>query len=365
MAMPASISGVPAVSVIIPARNEEDCIGACLRSLINQTGVPFEILVIDDGSTDRTRAIANTFPQVTILDPGPSPAGWSGKNNAVASGARAAKGQWLLFTDADTVHLPGSLARSLAEARALKVDLLSYSPEQVVRSLPEKAVMPVIFAELAATFRPSDVSDPKSPAAAANGQYILVRRDTYIAVGGHAAVATSLLEDVALARAVKESGRPIFFRFGGDMVRTRMYRTFPQLVEGWTKNLALLFPKPGELAVRRLTDFIVLFGALTATVISLSKTGTQALTLALACVTALAWLLFLRRILRAHFSWDATLLAPLGLPLFSYLLLRSKMKYRAGEVSWKGRTYAASPQLTSSKSMNAPSAADQKLRPAS
>ena len=139
---------------------------------------------------------------------------------------------------------PGSLARAVAEARQHGAALLSYSPEQEVHGFWEKAVMPVIFAELAATYRPSLVSDPRSPAAAANGQYILITREAYDAVGGHAAVSGSLLEDVALAKAVKASGRKIFFRFGGDAVRTRMYRSFAQLREGWTKNLALLFPSP-------------------------------------------------------------------------------------------------------------------------
>lgn len=364
MATPSPISGVPAVSVIVPARNEEDCIGACLKSLVDQGGVSFEILVVDDGSTDRTRSIAAGFPQVKILDAGTPPPGWSGKNNAVAAGADAAKCEWLLFTDADTVHLPGSLAHALAEARERKVALLSYSPAQDVRSLAEKAVMPVIFAELAATFRPSEVSDPKSSAAAANGQYILVRRDDYVAAGGHAGVATSLLEDVALARAIKISGRPIFFRFGGDAVRTRMYRSFSQLREGWTKNLALLFPKPVELALRRFLEFVLLFVALTVTLLSFVKTGATIRTLLLAVATALIWLLFFRRILRAHFSWDATLLAPLGLPLFSYLLLRSTMKYRAGQVCWKGRTYAASTLPMSSKGMGPPHAIEQNLRAA-
>ena len=139
--------------------------------------------------------------------------------------------------------------------------LLSYSPEQEVHGFWEKAVMPVIFAELASTYRPSEVSDPASPAAAANGQYMLISREAYDAVGGHAAVATSLLEDVALARAVKASGRKIFFRYGGDAVRTRMYRSFAQLREGWTKNLVLLFPSPVRLAVLRLTEFVLIVGS--------------------------------------------------------------------------------------------------------
>ena len=229
----------PVVSVIVPARNEEACLGDCLESLTRQEGVTFEIIVVDDASTDHTAAIARSFPEANLLSAPPPPEGWSGKCNAAQAGANAARGQWLLFTDADTVHAPGSLAASLAEARTHCVEMLSYSPRQEVRGLVERAVMPVIFAELAATYRPKEVCDPASPAAAANGQYLLISRAAYDAVGGHAAVARTLLEDVALASAVKKSGRRIFFRYGGDAVRTRMYRSFAQLLEGWTKNLVV------------------------------------------------------------------------------------------------------------------------------
>src|SRR5271167_1707249 len=257
---------VPAVSVIVPARNEEACLGACLQSLVSQAEVSqadsvlLEIIVVDDHSTDRTREIASSFSSkhVRVIEAGPLPAGWTGKNNAVATGSRAATGEWLLFTDADTIHLPGSLARSLEEAKRRDAAMLSYSPEQIVKSFSEKAVMPVIFAELAASYRPSQVSDPKSSAAAANGQYILITREAYDAVGGHTAIACNLLEDVALARAVKQSGRKIFFRYGGDAVQTRMYRSFAQLREGWIKNLALLFPSPGRLAALRALEFVLI-----------------------------------------------------------------------------------------------------------
>jgi glycosyltransferase involved in cell wall biosynthesis len=328
------------VSVIVPARNEEASLTACLESLVSQTGVPFEIIVVDDGSTDRTRSIAASFPGVRVIDPGPLPRGWSGKNNAVTAGARAAQGNWLLFTDADTVHKPGSLARAIAEVQEHHADLLSYSPEQEVQGLWEKAIMPVIFAELARTYRPSDVSDPHSPAAAANGQYLLIARPAYEAIGGHAAVATTLLEDVAMARAVKASGRRIFFRFGGDAVHTRMYRTFPQLVEGWTKNLVLLFPNAGRLALVRLVEFAVLLAGYTFA-LSAWLGGVGRLAFLAAGVTFVLLGFLLNRIRKAHFSWDANLLALLGLPLFSYLLLRSKLFYKRGKVSWKGRTYAS------------------------
>jgi hypothetical protein len=336
------------VSVIVPARNEEASLGACLESLVGQGGVSFEAIVVDDGSTDRTRKIAGSVPGVRVIEPGPLPLGWSGKSNAVIAGAKAATGEWLLFTDADTVHLPGSLVRSLAEAQKEDAALLSYSPEQEVRGFWEKAVMPVIFAELASTFRPSDVSDPAAPAAAANGQYILVKRGAYDAVGGHAAVATTLLEDVALARLVKASGRRIFFRFGGDAVRTRMYRSFAQLREGWIKNLALLFNSPLRLAAWRLVEFLAIVAAAILAVASgLSGHTGQCMIAALAAIGSYA--VFLGRIRKAHFSWDANVLALVGLPMFSYLLLRSWLAHQRGKVSWKGREYApaASNQVSS------------------
>jgi glycosyltransferase involved in cell wall biosynthesis len=336
-----TVSGRPTVSVIVPARNEEASLGACLKSLTNQAGVSAEVIVVDDASTDRTREIAHSFPSVRVMDAGPLPARWTGKNNAMGAGAAVAGGEWLLFTDADTVHLPGSLARAVAEARRLGASLLSYSPEQEVHGFCQKAVMPVIFAELAATYRPALVSDPGSPAAAANGQYILIARAAYDAIGGHAAVSASLLEDVALAKAVKASGRRIFFRFGGDAVRTRMYRSFSQLREGWTKNLALLFVSPARLALLRMTEFVLIAGGAAAAVAALRRGHIRpAAAAALLAVTMYGFLL--NRIRRAHFPWQATALSPAGLPLFAYLLLRSKLCHQQGSVLWRGRTYGDS-----------------------
>ncbi len=258
----------PVISVIIPARNEEVSLGACLESLVSQSGVDFEIIVVDDGSTDRTRTIAESFPQARVIAPLPMLHGACGKAYACAAGASIARGEWLLFTDADTVHLPGSLLRALEEARAHSASLLSYSPQQDVHGMLQAMVMPVIFAELARTYRPSEVCDPSHPAAAANGQYLLIAREAYDAVGGHLAVAHTLLEDVALAMAVKCSGRRLRFRYGGDAVRTRMYRDFASLREGWTKNLALLFPDSGALAARRISGSAIRFGAIAVAVVA-------------------------------------------------------------------------------------------------
>ncbi len=341
----------PEVSIIVPARNEEACLGACLESLTAQTGVPFEIIVVDDGSSDRTREIAESFAGVRLISPGSLPEDstgktWTGKNNAVVAGVRTARAQWLLFTDADTVHLPGSLSRALAEAKNERADLLSYSPEQVVVTFAERAVMPVIFAELAVQYPPRKVREQNSGQssrkgsrigsgiAAANGQYILVRRAAYDAVGGHAAVATEILEDVALARLFRDAGQRVYFRYGGDAVRTRMYRNWPQLREGWTKNLALLFPQPGFLTFQSL---LLWFAAWTTFGVAVS--GAVSHRFARIAFAAL-WLLVYRRIRAAHFTTVNNLLAiAVGMPIFAYLLLRSKKAHANGQVSWKGRAY--------------------------
>ncbi|MBZ5665410.1 MAG: glycosyltransferase family 2 protein [Acidobacteriia bacterium] len=356
-------SSIPEVSIIVPARNEEASLGDCLASLTAQTGANFEIIVVDDGSTDRTREIAQSFAGVRVIAPGPLPAGWTGKNNAVVAGAREAAGRWLLFTDADTVHVLGSLARALAEANENKAELLSYSPEQIAVTFWEMAVLPVVFAELARQYPPQKVCDPASPLAAANGQYILIRRETYDAVGGHAAIADSLLEDVALASAVKRAGRRIRFRYAADMVRTRMYRNLRQLREGWTKNLALLFPNPGQLAVRLFLWWGIAWGFAFFSVIAwVAAHVAERFGFVSAGQTLFRWSGLVRsgwwsplflvlvmplfmRLSRANFGWDMEALgAVFGMPMFSYLLLRSKKAHAKGQVSWKGRAYSIGTQ---------------------
>jgi len=328
-------ASIPEVSIIVPARNEEASLGACLASLTAQTGVSFEIIVVDDGSSDRTREVAQTFAGLRVISPEPLRANWTGKNNALVAGAKEAHAKWLLFTDADTVHLPGSLAWALAEAKNERVELLSYSPEQVVVTFAERAVMPVIFAELAGQYPPHKVREQNSGIVAANGQYILVRRAAYDAVGGHAAVATEILEDVALARLFRNAGQRVHFRYGGDAVRTRMYRNWSQLREGWTKNLALLFPQPERLALQSLFLWFVAWVTLG---VAVSGAGSHHM---LRMGFAAFWLLVYLRIRVAHFATENNLIAiAFGLPMFAHLLLRSRRAHANGQVSWKGRAYS-------------------------
>jgi hypothetical protein len=326
----------PQVSVIVPARNEGACLAACLESLVGQRGVEYEVIVVDDHSTDRTREIAERFP-VRVISADPLPDGWTGKCNAVWTGAKAAKGKWLLFTDADTRHASNSIGSGLHEAEADGAGLLSYSPKQEVRSFAERALMPVVFAELAATYRPRDVCNPASPVAAANGQYLLIRRDVYDVVGGHAAVAAEILEDVELAKRVKKAGYKLSFRVS-DVVSTRMYRTFGQMWEGWTKNLVLLFPHPIRLAAWRLAEFVVIVACIALAIWQASRSQTQA-AFAPTTVAVALWAAFLVRVRRAHFDGLSNTLAILGLPLFAALLVNSSRAHGRRAISWKGREY--------------------------
>jgi glycosyltransferase involved in cell wall biosynthesis len=329
----------PVVSVIIPARNEEASLGHCLASLTAQSGIDFEIIVVNDNSTDRTRAIAKSYPLVDLIDAGPLPPGWNGKCRAVHLGYQAARGRWLLFTDADTVHRHGSLRRAVHEARTHKADMLSFSPKQEVHGPFERSVMPIVFAELRRQYPPQLVSDPTSDVVAANGQYILIRREAYEAVGGHAAVRNSMLEDVDLARLVKRSGRTIRFRYGRDAVKTRMYRSFRQLWEGWTKNLALLFPKPLRLAALSALEGLGMLGGLVLFLAGLEWQSRRVALLGLAAALVVG-IGFLQRIHKAHFGWLNTIVSPFGLPIFVLLLVRSRLHYMRDDVTWKGRHYS-------------------------
>lgn len=308
-----------------------------------------ELIVVDDGSTDGTAAIlkdlASRLPKLSVLPAGELPAGWVGKNHAAAVGAAAAKGDWLLFTDADTFHLPGAMRRALTDAAEHDAAMVSYSPEQEMETWWERALILQIYWMLSRKYTFEKVNDPVLPDAAANGQFILVQRNVYESVGGHMAIANEMLEDVALARLVKRAGARLYFASGLGIVRTRMYRSFGAMREGWTKNLyALIGGSPIGL-ICELVDWFVLL----ALVVVLSGRIVHPLDWMVAggCI---AWLAirvakfgtYLRRN-RYPFS-NIKYFAP-GVCLYSAALIASWWKSVSGTVEWKGRRYAArSPQ---------------------
>ena len=192
---------------------------------IFELGRDWDLVVVDDHSTDRTAEIARGFSGVTLMQAGKLEPGWTGKANAVWTAARRARGRWLLFTDADTIHEPGDLRRAMHEAERHKAGMLSYSPRQIVSGLAQRSLMPLIFCELALAYPPAKVSDPAQRIAAANGQFLLVEREAYRKLGGHPSVAGKVLEDVELAFLAKRRRVGLRFRYADDAVSARMYRT--------------------------------------------------------------------------------------------------------------------------------------------
>jgi glycosyltransferase involved in cell wall biosynthesis len=332
------------VSAIVPARNEEAVIAACVESLAVQREIA-EILVIDDQSSDRTaeivRSLATQSPKVRLLEATELPAGWVGKNNAVWIGAREARGDWLLFTDADAVHAPDSAARALSIAAENNAALVSFSPEQVIESWYEKAVNPYVFTRLSSRFRFADVNDPKNKSAAANGQFILIRRDAYHAVGGHAGIAADVLEDVALAARVKATGYRLWFGSGKGIVRVRMYRSFAAMWEGWKKNLYSLMggnPKAvgEEIGRALLPTLLVLLPAMIFGGIAKSVLLTTSL-LALGLVATQK--IYGEKLESIGFSRHLWAYGIPGRVLFAAVLWASYRNHLHGRLEWKGRTY--------------------------
>src|SRR6267143_107425 len=334
-----------AISAIVPARDEEPSIAACIKSLARQPEIR-EILVVNDQSTDKTaeivRGLMTSIPNLRLLETQGVPAGWVGKNHAVALGAREATNPWLLFTDADADHEPGAAAKALQAAQVPNAALVSFSPEQVLEKWYEKALIPFIYCRLARKFSYDAVNDPGSPVAAANGQFLMIRRDAYDAVGGHASVAAEVLEDVALARRIKSTGYRLAFHSGKGIVRVRMYRSFASMWEGWTKNLYKLIGGTPKAVFREMESafpWIVLL------VLFLGIKFPFAM-------FAGVWLLIFRQmnygseLRRNQFPFSLILYYVPAVALYVGVLWTSYRRHARGKVAWKGREYPVQAQGT-------------------
>jgi chlorobactene glucosyltransferase len=326
------------VSVCVPARDEAARIGACLEALERQTYPVLEVLVLDDGSSDGTGEIARGFEGrvagLRVLEGEPLAEGWVGKPHACAALAREARGEWLLFVDADVALGPEGVRRGVALARGNRADLLTALPEQRLGSLAEALAIPLVYFAVAGFLPMFLMSRSRSARmAAASGQYMLFRREAYDAVGGHAAVRGEIVEDVALARAVRRAGRRLVIANGVGLATCRMYAGWGEVVEGFSKNA---FAGLGR-SVRNLALYILISAALfVAPPVGLAvapsawfavETG-----LALAARAALA-VAFRQPI------WTVAL-HPAAVLLAIYVALRSAwLTHAGGGVRWRGRRY--------------------------
>ena len=325
------------VTAIVPARNEEASIAACIASLAAQPEI-VEIIAINDQSSDRTpeilRDLAKKISQLRVIDASSPPPGWVGKNHAVSLGAQQATSPWLLFTDADAVLLQGAIAKGLATEKCAA--LISFSPEQELQTRYEQILIPFIYLRLAQRFSFDEVNDPSSKAAAANGQFLMITREAYDAVGGHAAIYNSVLEDLALARRVKSAGFGIWFASGFGMVRVRMYRSFSAMWEGWEKNL---FQLMGGTTGSVFSEFESAFPWMILMILIIG------IKLPIAMFAGVI-LLLLRQISygmalsRNHFPFKYIIYYLPAIFMYAGVLWASHESYSKGKVTWKGREYS-------------------------
>jgi chlorobactene glucosyltransferase len=338
-------TGTPA-SVIIPARNESAVIETVVRSVLGSTYQPLELLVVDDRSTDDTASIvqrlAEEDPRVRLVRGAPVPEGWYGKPWACLQGYRAARGDILLFTDADTRHEPELLGRAVGALRQERADLVTVAPRQSCVTFWERLVMPQVWLLLALRYHPSRVNRAtRARDVIANGQFILVPRESYEAVGTHQVVRGEVAEDLALAQAFQRAGRRIHFAFAERLMETRMYHSLPHLVEGWSKNMYLGGRRsfPENRVLRALVPVMLAasfaFWLVPPVALALAGGGLVPAAAVATGFSAVFWMMISYGMKIP--AWYG-LLYPLGALVGLYIGLRSTWR-GARRVEWRGRVY--------------------------
>lgn len=344
---PAARTAVPMVSVCIPARNEEANIEACVRSVLANVDVAVEVLVYDDQSTDATPAILARLvaedARVRVVPTQPLPQGWNGKQWGCERMGQAARGQWVLFTDADVRFEHDCVARTMARAESLGADLLSTAPRQVTGSWAEHAVIPLISFVLLSYLPMARMRATTSPAASgACGQFILARRDAWLASGGHAAFRASMHDGIKMPRAFRRAGFRTDLFDGTDLVQCRMYRGFGQVWRGFAKNAYEGLGSPVLLLfVTLLHGCAVLLPWLT---LALGLAGVAMATwvpwvAALTIVAGFAQRIVLAR--RFAHAWASVALHPVGILMLTVIQWHSLWLHLTGRRAWKGRTAGA------------------------
>ena len=356
-------SNGPLISVCVPARNEERNIRACVEAILAQDYPNFEVIVLEDRSMDATSEILRQLamephsllssrkelaPSLHILQGADLPQGWAGKHHALFQAFAAARGEWLCFVDADTFLLPDTLSACYAKAIETKADMFTILTFQILGSFWEKVVMPVVMTALSVGFSPRKVNDPHSKDAIANGQFILIKRSVYEAIGGHERVKGQIVEDKAIAEQVKWNGYRLIVANGYSFARTRMYTSLPEMWEGWTKNIYLSMSN--RLSLMLLGAFLALVAALLLPLWPLLGLiwyvhGGGWLALTVIVKSFLLWTIVIYARTRVATgmgisAWYALTL-PLGSAVFAAMMITSAWKVLSGQgVLWKGRRYS-------------------------
>ena len=335
------LKAMPRASVLVPARNEEKNIGACLEGLLKQDYPNLEIFVLDDNSADNTAAIVQQFSscdqRVKLIAGKPLPVGWLGKNWACHQLGEHATGEIFIFTDADNHYTPQAVSHTIGWMQKLQLGMLSAFCHQITRTLPEKLAVPVVnmfvysYLPLWLTYYSKNAS-----IAAANGQWLAFTREAYAGTGGHRAVRHHVVEDVELSRLAKRHGKKILAVSARDEVFSRMYHSGREVWEGYSKNLF------GLLNFKTMPFFIVLALLFLIHIVPYIFVWFESLT-TLALI-AIAINLVMRLILAVKFAQPllvSTLLHPVSVAYTILIGLNSYRGYKTGGIKWKGRLVEA------------------------
>jgi len=351
-APPPPARAAPKVAIVVPARDEEANIGACLRDLLAQDypSSHLRVLVADDHSEDATatiaQAIARDHPGVAVIQTPVLPPHWIGKSHACWIAAREAPDdvEWLCFVDADVRFERAALSSAVAAATIRGLDLLSLAPRQQLESFAERLVMPCGLYLLAFSQDLRAVQSPKSRDATATGQFMLIRRAAYDAVGGHAAIRGDICEDVALARLIKRAGGRVILYDGGALISTRMYTGWRTMWPGLAKNLVDMLNGPASaiaMAAAAVTlswaAWLIPLGA----AVSCTRDAPHGCLALLPALTGSAAAFALHLVGTSFFRiplWYG-LLFPIGYTAGALMALDSVRRRWRGRVTWKGRTY--------------------------
>jgi chlorobactene glucosyltransferase len=338
------------VSVIIPARNEAGAITAVVESVLQTTYRPFELLVVDDRSSDGTAEIVQrmpTGPELRLIPGEQLPQGWYGKPWACFQGYQHARGELLLFTDADTKHHPELLAHAVGALQQERASLVTVSPKQLCLTVWERLIMPQVWFLLSLRYHPQTVNRARRASdVIANGQFILTTRRAYEAAGTHAAVRDEVAEDLALAQTYLARGLKLHFAFAERLMETRMYQNLPQLIEGWSKNIYLGGRRsfPDEPLRRALVPVMLLIAMLfwlapiLLMAVALLEPSVAHLVPAAAFSSALAALFWTLICYGMRIPPVFGLGYPIGVLVTLYIILRSTWRGKR-RVEWRGRVY--------------------------
>ena len=344
----------PLISVCVPARNEARNIRRCVDALLAQDYPNFEVIVLDDRSTDGTAKMLDELSHVDdrlkVINGVELPLGWAGKPHALLQASGVARGEWLCFVDADTFPAPNTLSAVYAKATETEADFFTIFTHQEMETFWERTILPLVLTALSVGFPPKKVNDPKSKVAIANGQFIFIKRNIYDALGGHGAVKASIAEDKDLAVLTKSSGYRLIVGDGSGFVRTRMYTSLPEMWEGWTKNIYLGLRDDPKLAVLGIFGaFLALSAALVMPVwtgigVYLTVTSGSQESIVILVTSLLLWGSLVDWRIQANKAMDVpiwyAITAPLGAGVFATMMFASAFKVISGKgVVWKGRRY--------------------------